>query len=158
MSVFHYEVEDKIVKCQQVVGMQLWTAAIKGGVDCWKCFDLILDLMKGNWLDDEDQKYSDLWHWSCKHTVSNVLLAEKSQWWHTLVSISSLQADQRWEVTKYKYFVTDSDFSGICTLLEYLFSDHFLLLLPTFEHKYLNFLLFTFLKQLLTSVLMLLSF
>ncbi len=106
MSVFHYEVEDKIVKCQQVVGMQLWTAAIKGGVDCWKCFDLISDLMKGNWLDDEDQKYSDLWHWSCKHTVSNVLLAEKSQWWHTLVSISSLQADQRWEVTKYKYFGT----------------------------------------------------
>ena len=50
-----------------------------------------------------------------------------------------------WEVTKYKYFVTvlKSIFHIYLLYLRISFPDDFLLLLDTFEHKFLYFLLLT---------------
>lgn len=50
----------------------------------------------------------------------------------------------RWEVTEYFHLVA-VDYSGIFTLLEYIFfSDDFVLLLPAIQGIYLHFLLLTF--------------
>ncbi len=56
---------------------------------------------------------------------------------------------QRWEVTKYKYFVTVLKKIFLVSVLYFTiyFSDYFLLLLPTFLQKYLYFLLLTFSNQ-----------
>lgn len=56
-----------------------------------------------------------------------------------------LCTEQRW---KYKYFVTllFPNFQVSVLNLSIYFPENFLLLLPTFEHVYLYFLLFTFSK------------
>ncbi len=56
---------------------------------------------------------------------------------------------QRWEVTKYKYVITVLKYIFLVSVLYFTiyFSDYFLLLLLTFLHKYLYFLLLTFSKQ-----------
>ncbi len=56
---------------------------------------------------------------------------------------------QRWEVTKYKYFVMYLSRFFLVSVLYFTiyFSDYFVLLLPTLLHKYLYFLLLTFSNQ-----------
>ena len=75
-----------------------------------------------------------------KHNVLDVRRNDK-QWQQ---DCNPLQ--QGWEVTKYKYCVTLLSRFFIYLYLSIYFSDSFSLLLPTVEHKYLHFLLLTFLR------------